>query len=184
MIGPLLVFIRSPLGKYAIAALAVILILLGVRHMGYSAGVKHEQAAYAKALEKAEKRAAKTKATSDAITTKISTDLASANAKIATLSTQLHQETKAYVSNQADRRCIVSNGYVELRNAAGSGSSPVPPASGESRDADSGLVLSDLAENDIANATAFRSAVAEIDAWRDWYSRQADLWNKEYSAKR
>lgn len=179
-----LAFLRSPLGKYGAIALAVALALWGIHHAGYSAGVKHQRAEYTQAFAKAEKKAAETKKASDAITTKVSGDLASANARIATLSTQLKTEIPRYVSHEADRRCIVSNGYLELRNAAGRGGTPVPEAAGGSRDADSGVVLSDLAENDIANATAFRSATAEIEAWRRWYMAQADLWTKNYGAKR
>ncbi|PIB91308.1 hypothetical protein [Caulobacter sp. FWC2] len=175
-------FAKSPLGRRVAVALAVALALWGIHHAGYSAGVKHEQAQYAKALAKAEKKAAETKKKSDAITAKVSTDLATANARIATLSTQLKSEIPRYVTPQADRRCIVSTGYVELRNAAGVGRPAVPEGAGRSLDADSGLVLSDLAENDITNATAFNSAVAEIKAWRDWYTRQADLWKQNYGA--
>ncbi|WP_395443550.1 hypothetical protein [Caulobacter sp. UC70_42] len=175
-------FTKSPLGRRVAVALAVALALLGIHHAGYSAGVKHEQAEYAKSIAKAEKKAAETKKKSDAITVKVSTDLATANARIATLSTQLKSEIPRYVTPQADRRCIVSAGYVELRNAAGAGRSAVPEGAGRSLDADSGLVLSDLAENDIANATAFNTAIAEIKAWRAWYSLHADLWIKEYGA--
>lgn len=177
-------FVKSPIGRWVAIGLAVFLAIWGVHHAGYSAGVKHEQAQYAKDLAKAEKKAAETKKASDAITLKVAGDLAAANAKIATLSTQLKSEIPRYVTPQADRRCIVSTGYVELRNAAGGGRAAVPESTGRSVDADSGLVLSDLAENDIQNAAAFNSAVVEIKAWRDWYARQADLWEKNYGAKR
>lgn len=176
-------FAKSPIGRRVAVALAMILALWGIHHAGYSAGVKHERAQYAKALAKAEKKAAETKKESDAITAKVRVDLASANARIATLSTKLKSEIPRYVSLQADRRCVVSTGYVELRNAAGGGRPAVPESPGRSVDSDSGLVLSDLAENDIENATAFNSAVLEIKAWRDWYARQADLWAKNYGAK-
>ncbi len=184
MIAAAFAFLRSPLGKYGAIALAVVLALWGIHHAGYRSGVKHEQAQYAKALAKAEKKALETKKASDAITAKVSGDLASANLRIATLSTQLKSEIPRYVSHEADRRCVVSNGYVELRNAAGGGRAAVPEGPGRSFDSDSGLVLSDLAENDITNATAFNSAVVEIKAWRRWYADQADLWAKNYGAQR
>lgn len=182
MIAAALAFMRSPLGKYAAIALAVVLALWGIHHAGYRSGVKHERAEYSKALAKAEKKAAETKKASDAITEGVRADLAAANAKLTTLSTQLKSEIPRYVTPQADRRCIVSTGYVELRNAAGGGRPAVPEGPGRSVDADSGLVLSDLAENDITNATAFNSAVLEIKAWRRWYADQADLWTKNYGA--
>lgn len=88
----------------------------------------------------------------------------------------------AYVTAEADRRCVVPDGYVRLRDAAGAGLPVVPPAAGGSVDADTGLVLSDLAANDLVNAAAFNACVAEVKAWRGWYPRQADLWSGSISA--
>lgn len=55
-------------------------------------------------------------------------------------------------------------------------------AAGQSLDADSGLVLSDLAANDLVNAAAFRTAVQEVIAWRSWHAAQAALWSKNIKA--
>lgn len=48
----ILIFLTSTLGRALMIGLAVIALLIGVRHAGYSAGVKHERVASAKAVAK------------------------------------------------------------------------------------------------------------------------------------
>jgi hypothetical protein len=86
---------------------------------------------------------------------------------------------KTYVTPEADRRCVIPAGYVRLRDAAGAGVAVVPPAAGQSVDADSGLALSDLAENDIANAASFNLLLTEVKAWRGWYGAQTALFARQ-----
>lgn len=182
-LGPVGRFLKPYAGYLLIAAL-VALALWGVHNQGYREGVKAKEAEYAKALKEAEKKVAETTKASDAITAKAKGELALSLAKIDELSNQLHKETPTYVSPKADRACVIPAGYVLLRNAAGTGSAPVPSSSGQSLDADSGVALSTIAENDIENGRSFQAAIAEIGAWRAWYVQQAELWEKEYGAKR
>lgn len=175
-------FLKSPIGRWICVAILVAGMLFAVRAEGYRAGKGAEQAAQAKRFDLASKAAQKVADASAKISSKALADLQAANARNAALTLQLQQKVPTYVTPQADRRCIVSRGYVELRNAAGAGVDPVPPAAGGSVDTDSGLVLSDLAQNDILNAAAFHTAVDEVKAWRGWYVAQADLWSKTIKA--
>lgn len=171
-------FLKSPLGRW-LAGMAILLLLaFAVYRSGVSAGAAHEKAEYAKLVAVANARAAKVVKASTTISEIARRDHAADLIRIADLTTKLQQKAPTYVTHEADRRCVVSRGYVELRNAAGAGVAPVPAAPGGSVDADSGLVLSDLAANDITNAAAFRTAVAEVTAWRGWYAAQAELWTK------
>ncbi len=183
MIALALTFLRSPLGKFAAIALAVILALWGVHHVGYSVGIKANEARHVKALEKAQKRVLEAEKQGRDITDRERAKLALANQKIDTLTNQLRKELPRYVSPQADRRCTIPAGYVLLRNAAGTGEPPIPGPSGQSLDADSGLALSALAENDIENGRSFQAAIAEIEAWRAWYVQQAETFNATSRAK-
>lgn len=168
-------FGKSPAGRYILAALAVMLALFLVRAEGHRAGVRAEQAAQGERDAAAGRRIAKLQADSARISRDARTKNDQARADIAALTIKLQQKVPTYVSPQADRRCVVPVGYVRLRDAAGAGVDPVPGTAGGSLDADSGLVLSDLAANDLTNAAAFRTAVDEVKAWRGWYAAQAEL---------
>lgn len=171
-------FMKSPWGLRIVGALAVIAALFALYQVGVSHGVKREHAANAKLLAAAEAKALKVAKASDKISADARDKHAADVAQIAKLSAQLQQKVTTYVSPASDRRCTIPVGYVRLRDAAGAGVDPVPGPSSGSLDADSGLVLSDLARNDVTNATAFNTAVAEIKAWRGWYAAQAELWSK------
>jgi hypothetical protein len=178
LLGKIWAFLKSPFGQWlcwiGVALLAVVLIYQG----GVSAGVDRERAANAKLVAAAMERAVKVSKASDAISKTARETHATDLARINDLTAKLQQKVTRYVTPEADRRCIIPDGYIRLRNAAGAGVDPVPPASGGSIDSDSGLVLSDLARNDVTNAAAFNTAIAEVKAWRGWYATQADLWNK------
>lgn len=186
MIAVALAFLRpylKPIAGVLLVLATLAAVLFAVHHKGYQSGVKAREAEHAEALARAEKLVKETSEASDRITAKAKSDLALSLAKIEDLSNQLHKETPRYVSPKADRACVVPAGYVLLRNAAGTGSAPVPESAGRSLDADSGLALSAIAQNDIENGRSFQSAVEEIKAWRSWYGRQAELWEKNYGPK-
>jgi len=170
-------FLKTPVGRWLFGIGGVLVILALIYQGGVSAGVERERAANAKLVAEATARASKFAKVSATISETARRDHAVDLARIADLTTKLQQKAPTYVTSEADRRCVIPAGYVRLRDAAGAGVDPVPPAAGGSVDADSGLVLSDLAANDIVNAAAFHTAVAEVKAWRGWYAAQADLWN-------
>jgi hypothetical protein len=178
LLGKIWAFLKSPFGQWlcwiGVALLAVVLIYQG----GVSAGVDRERAANAKLVAAATERAVKVSKASAAISAAARDRHATDLIRINDLTAKLQQKVPIYVTPEADRRCVIPAGYVRLRDAAGAGVDPVPPGPGGSLGADSGLVLSDLARNDVTNAAAFNTAIAEVKAWRGWYATQADLWNK------
>lgn len=182
MIGAAWAFMKSPAGRWLGAAAAVALALFLVHQHGVSAGVAKEHAANAKLLAAAEAKAAKVAQASSKISSDARTKHDADVARIEDLTSKLQQKVSTYVTPASDRRCVIPTGYVRLRDAAGAGVDPVPAASRGSVEADSGLVLSDLAANDVTNAAAFNTAVAEIRAWRGWYAAQAELWSKNTKA--
>jgi len=182
MIAAAFTFLKSPLGRWTFGLLGLVLVAVLIYHGGVSAGIDRERAANAKLLAAAEAKASKIAKASDKITVEAMDRHTADVARINDLTSQLQQKVETYVTPQADRRCVIPAGYVRLRDAAGAGVAPVPATAGQSLDADSGLVLSDLARNDVANAAAFNTAIAEIKAWRGWYAAQAELWSKNTKA--
>jgi hypothetical protein len=182
LLAKLWAFLRSPIGRWLAGAAVMLLLAFLVYRSGVSAGVDRERAANAKlvaaAMAKADKVAKASAAISKTAREKHAADLV----RINDLTAKLQQKVPIYVTPQADRRCVIPAGYVRLRDAAGAGVDPVPGPAGGSLDADSGLVLSDLAANDLVNAAAFHTCVAEVKAWRGWYPAQADLWSKNTKA--
>lgn len=176
LLAKLWAFLKSPIGRWLVGIAGVLVILALIYQGGVSAGVDRERAANAKLVAEAMAQADKAAKASAAISETARRDHAADLARIADLTTKLQQKVPIYVTPEADRRCVIPAGYVRLRDAAGAGVDPVPPAAGGSVDSDSGLVLSDLAENDVTNAAAFHTAIAEVKAWRGWYAAQADLW--------
>jgi hypothetical protein len=150
--------------------------------LGHRDGVQAEIADEAARTANAQRAVARVEKVGASISADVAGDLAAAQARIAVLTAQLQQKAQTYVTTEADRRCVIPDGYVRLRDAAGAGLPVVPPGSGGSVDANSGLVLSDLAANDLVNAAAFNRCLAEVTAWRGWYPRQADLWAKDIRA--
>jgi len=177
-----LLFLRSPPGRALLIVAALIAALVASHWSGYRAGAAHEVQAQAVRDAEAAGRVAVIQARSAKISADARERHAADLALIDALSLQLQQKVKTYVTPQADRRCIIPVGYVRLRDAAGAGVDPVPGPAGGSLDADSGLVLSDLAANDIANAAAFNAAVQEVRAWRGWHAAQAELWKQNIRA--
>jgi len=175
-------FLKSPPGRWLAGLAGVLVIAVLIYQGGVSAGVDRERAANAKLVAAAMARAEKIAKASEAISKTARDKHAADLARINDLTAKLQQKVPIYVTPQADRRCVIPAGYVRLRDAAGAGVDPVPPAAGGSVDADSGLVLSDLAANDLVNAAAFNTAIAEVKAWRGWYPAQADLWSKNTKA--
>jgi hypothetical protein len=144
-LAAILGLIRSPLGKYAMGAVAVLALLAGVWLSGNSNGHKVEKARQQRALKAAVARVAKIDASAAPEKTR---------AVIQWRTRYLTKEVPVYVTPEADRRCIVSRGFVRLYNAAASGLPAVAGAAGGPDDADSGLALSAVAETDVANLGA------------------------------
>lgn len=92
----------------------------------------------------------------------------------------LIQKVPVYVTRKADAQCIVSAGAVQLLDAAAHDAVPAAPVSVP--DGDSGVALSSIVSDDIANAGSYRQAVTKGSAWDDWYDAQNPAWKLAHPA--
>lgn len=164
----LLGFLRSPLGKWLMVALAVFLLLLGVNRAGYVSGVRSERAKDAAAQAKADAQvarlAAAQAATADALRLKLNAALADNSARTQTLI----QKVPYYVTRKADAACTINRGFVQLWNGGAGGPGAAAQAPGGPVEAPSGVALSDLARADAANYGVAYDWRAEALTWRAW----------------
>lgn len=175
-------FAKSPIGRWVIIGAVVVLAVWGFGEARYSAGVKHEKAAEAARVAKAETKARKVEKASDVITSDVSSKLETAKTEIRWRTRVQLQEVTRYVPVESDRACIVGVGALRLHDHALEGRPGLPEASGGPVEADSGVPLSAIIGDDVAFAGTAYEWRAEALAWREWYPRQADLWAKNYGA--
>ncbi len=90
--------------------------------------------------------------------------------QIQTKTITLVKEVPRYVTPKADAACVVPVGAVSLLDSAANGSVPSAPIG--LQDAPSGVALSELISDDVANAGAFQTAIARLKAWDEWYGTQ------------
>lgn len=92
---------------------------------------------------------------------------------------KLKEGLTANVTPEADRRCIVSRGFVRQHDASlpGSAAEAVPAASGGSVDEDSGVPLSGVADVVTENYAACGDCCSAAAKWRAWYVKQLELWS-------
>lgn len=172
-------FLKSPLGRYVAIGAICVLLLLGLRHHWVGVGVQREVAAEARRLELAQAKVAKREVKASAISEHVAADLSKERVRIEYRTQVLTKEVPVYVTQAADTRCVVPVGFVQLYDAAASGSpTGAPPTPGGSVEAPSGVPLSAVLETDVANLGTGHDFRAEALAWRDWYAKQAAEWGK------
>ena len=182
MIPAALAFLRSPIGKYAAIALAVILALWAFGNARYKAGAEHQRAEYQKALEKAEKRAREAEKKAATISTRVEVKHAAAVEKIRTVTQTLIKEVP-YVVTQDPARLNISWGAVRLLDAAALGVPSVPTPPGVSDADPSPIGDADLTRTGITNAEACRINAETIMAWQSFWADQAALYNRTIGVK-
>lgn len=170
-------FLTGPVGRWLVAALAVIALLVGVHHHGFKAGVAHEKAAQAERLAKARKEVAKREAKAGGITDQARASHGRELVRIQTRTVTLIKEVPTYVSPAADTRCVIPVGFVRIHDAAAAGSSELSTAAGGPLDAPSGIELSSVADTLIGNYGVAYQWRAEALTWRAWYARQKAAWD-------
>lgn len=88
----------------------------------------------------------------------------------------LKEKVHDYVTVEADRHCVVPDGFVRLHDAqlAGDGGSlsGLPGAAGLLLNAPSGVALSEVSAADGDNFGALNACRARVAGWDNWYSRQ------------
>ena len=169
-------WLKSPLGRWIAAAAAVGLALWLVHAHGVGEGVSREKAAQAKREAAARKDVAKREKKAEGISTKVAADLTRETVRVQTVTRTIIEKVPVYVTAQADDRCIVPAGFVQLHDAAAASS--LPAASGGSVEADSGVPLSAVAETVAFNYGVAHEWEAEVKAWRRWYAEQSAAWGK------
>ncbi len=88
----------------------------------------------------------------------------------------LKERVPVYVTESADRGCVVPRGFV-LHHDAAWGGSELPAAPGGPVDAPSGIPLSRVADANAGNAQACRDLRREVDTWRTWYRDTRARWD-------
>lgn len=192
MIGAVIAFVRGGLGwltafsktRFGRALLIVVAMVIAIGlafHLGQRSGVSREKAAEGKRRAAAFKVVKRVAVEGRKISTDVSTRLERRKAEIRTVTQTLIKEVPVYVTIESDRACVVPDGFVRLHDAAALGAA-VPAAPGGSVAAPSGVPLSAVAETVAANYGVALEWREEALAWRTWYARQADLWNKTIKA--
>lgn len=170
-------FAKSPLGRWVLAGLAIVLLLFAVHDHGFKAGVAHEKAAEARRLDRARKDVARREAKAVKITDTIRAEHGREVVRIQTRTVTLIKEVPTYVSPAADTRCVIPVGFVRLYDAAVR-SSELPAAAGGPLDAPSGIELSGLLATDVENFGIAYQWRAEAMTWRRWYAEHKAEWDK------
>lgn len=151
------------------AALAVLAVLLAVAYgSGWKARdaeaqrVKVEQA-------KAEQRLLERTVT---ISQDVGVEVEQRAVEIRERTRVIKEQVPVYVTREADARCDVPAGFVQLHDAAAAGATPSPA---QSPDAPSGVAISSVAETVVDNYGTCLEWRNQVLGWQDWYSRLQGL---------
>lgn len=96
------------------------------------------------------------------------------------------REVIKYVPVEADRSCIVPNGFVLLHDWSTAPEDGAPPSPGSDVGEASGITLSQVAATVAANNAECHARGGVIEAWQTWYAesqRLIDKHNKELEKK-
>lgn len=182
--GVLKLTLALPIGVFLAAALAGF--LLGAAHgnaryhAGYAKGSAVVQAKWDKAAKAATRRNGDLGTTGARVTAGVHAQLSRQAADTHDDFTSLRRKVSTHVSAKSDAGCVVPLGFVRLLNDGidGPGRRPpaLPGAAGRPEDANSGLALSDLADQLLGGFEIPYGWRAENVAWRDWYGGQCAAW--------
>lgn len=165
------------MNPYIVAAGAASLVLASVG--GGVVGYKVRDSAFQKHLKKDAEQAARITAASSKITLSVATVLAARQGEIAALTQQLQNRTPLYVPaapcvNRSDGTADVTVGFARLHDYAASGALPGAPSGPIS--APSGVGMPAVSDTITRNYGVCHKWEAEVEAWREWYTRQKMVW--------
>jgi hypothetical protein len=170
-------FVKSPVGRWLIGIVGAVVVLVLIYQGGVSAGVQHEKAAEAKRIASVMKTVKKVEKGAEAITAATDKKAAERVVEIRTVTKTLVEKVPVYVTAETDRRYLLPDGLVRLRDQAAAGVSEVPAHPGELFDAPSAVPASAFAETlvlDYGTAHEWKEAAL---ACRSWVSEQAENFN-------
>lgn len=84
------------------------------------------------------------------------------------------QEVTKFVSNEADKTCVINNGFVNVHNAAAAASAI---AASESDKEQSQIKLSNVAEVVSDNYSECNKTKLKLESLQGWVREQQTLWN-------
>ena len=90
-------------------------------------------------------------------------------------------KVKEYVTEKADAKCVVTDGFVELFNKSLSTEVPITPVSTSGPgnvDEASGIKISEVASTIRDNDAECVQRGEVIDAWQTWYGKMQEVWEK------
>jgi len=166
-----LLFSRA--GIVGMVAVALV-VFMGAQEIRVKVAQHGEAGAKATLKAEADAEAQREKAGAQA-STQTATALTAERVRIQTVTKTLIEKVPTYVPAAADARCVVPLGFVQLHDAAAQGLSG--PAGGP-EEAPSGVPLSAVAATVAANYGVAYDWRAEALSWRDWYGKQAAIWNR------
>jgi len=177
MFAAALTFFKSPLGRWTVGIVGLIIIATLIYQGGVSAGVDRERAANAKLVAAAMKTVRKVEKGAEVITASTEAKTAERIVEIRTVTKTLTKEIPQYVTVEVDRRTDLPLGFVWLHDQAASGLSEIPGHPSQLPDAPSGIALSAATGTIIENyGTAYQWREAAL-ACRSWVSEQAANFN-------
>lgn len=152
---------KIPLWVWAIPFAVCCFFIYG--HVRYSAGVNDTIAAqFAKGI--------KIQTLQEKITVQMDTKFLDRDIIIVQQGKDIIKEVPVYVTKEDDARCTVNVGFVELWNRTNSGT--IPDSAGQSNEAASPIVLSDIATQHSIEATICHRTENQLISLQDWVREQ------------
>lgn len=113
---------------------------------------------------------------SDNATQQVATDVAKSVDRVQTVTRTIIKEVPVYVTREADTRCVITDGFVRLHDAAASATAPVPYSAGQSPDAPAGIEASTVSATVADNYGTCNVWREQVLGWQSWYASQRSLW--------
>jgi hypothetical protein len=163
-----LTFVKSPLFKYLMIALAVFGVFFGV----YRAGANSVQKKWDLAKQEVKTQIEIQRVVQDKITYLTNTVYVDRIREVKVKGDTITKEVKIYVTKEDDAACTISGGAIRVLDAAVLNAVPGP--TDETDRAPSGVDLSGLVENTTGNYTTCHVYKERALAWEQWAKEQKE----------
>ena len=173
--------ILAPVIAVAVVAAAVWAFYGYAKHEGakpYIAEIAVFKAGVEEAKKESARAALQMQKSQEVVIEELKTKLAASEAK---KQKTLTIKVKEYVTEKADAKCVVTDGFVELFNKSLSTEVPITPVSTSGPgnvDEASGIKISEVASTIRDNDAECVQRGEVIDAWQTWYGKMQEVWEK------